>query len=82
MLYSYDWVKTEKDNPIYKQGPGEDQFNPKSGHAVLYIINQFLQQNESADERLGNKAEYLIHECLPSQTHSMKEIIKFLENNV
>ncbi len=82
MLYSYDWVKAEKENPMYKAPPGDDQFNPKSGHAILYIINYFLQKNGYEDLLMGNKAEYLLHECLPEKKLRMNEIIKFLEENI
>jgi hypothetical protein len=82
MLYSYDWVKAEKNNPIYKESPGDDEFNPKSGHAMLYVINYFIQKNGADDVNTGNKAEYLLHECLPDSSHTLKEIIKFLEKNI
>ena len=81
MLYTYEWSRAEKNNPIYSVPPGDDAFNVKSGHAILSLINHFIENKPDADVETGHKAEFLLHETLPPGKYSLAQALHFLEMN-
>jgi len=75
--YNYFWrAEDAGDNPKIKGGKERLELNRKEGNEMLYFLSNFL-----TDIRKVSRAEYLIHNKLPSAIRKHNEIEDWLTEN-
>jgi hypothetical protein len=83
LIYSdeYSWTVIDNDNPKVTGDPDKTLFNRNEGYEVLYLINKIAEINGLKQISSGQKIEKMIHDHLPSNIRSQKNVTDWIEKN-
>ena len=81
LKYTYSWNSYEKNDPRISGILDDTVFNKKEGEEVVYLINSLSEHLAWSVEEFGAKVEKLIHDHLPDQPISQKEVVMWIKEN-
>lgn len=83
LIYTdYKWkAKDDKDNPIITGFPDSALLNRSEGYEVLAFINRFSVKYGFTQVADGQKVERFIHDYLPSDVRSHKNVHDWIVAN-
>ncbi len=81
LTYQYSWSTYENDDPRVSGTPDSTEFNRKEGPEILYIINSLTDHLAYGVDCFGSKVEKLIHDQLPAEIRTQKEVVQWIINN-
>lgn len=77
----YSWTAYGNDDPKVTGEPDSTLFSRKEGYEVLYMIRKLMKNKGLSSSSSGQKAEEMIHEHLPSNVRSQKNVMDWLLDN-
>ncbi|WP_376967594.1 hypothetical protein ABNQ39_36005 (plasmid) [Azospirillum sp. A26] len=78
----YNWkAKDDKDNPKITGFPDNALLNRSEGYEVLDFINRFAAKHDLKQVASGQKVERFIHDHLPSNVRSHKNVHDWIVAN-
>lgn len=80
--FEYSWTAIPGDDPRMTGEPDSTLLNRHEGYEVLPFINRFAKAKCWRYKSSGLKVERLIHEQLPSNIRSHKNVWQWLLDNV
>lgn len=77
----YKWTAYGNDDPKITGEPDSTLFSRKEGYEVLYLINKIASENNLMQKKSGEKLERMIHNHLPGDIRSQKDVTKWIKEN-
>ena len=78
----YDWkAKDEGDNPKITGFPDNVLLARREGYEILSFINKVAKNSNQTEKPFGQKIERLIHDHLPGDIRSHKNVLQWLIDN-
>ena len=78
---SYKWTVLPNDDPRITGIPDSTLLNRHEGYEVLHFINKFMKDHNLTTVTAGQKVEKKIHDELPSDIRSHKNVSEWIVAN-
>lgn len=81
LVYKYRWSHYAKNDPRISGLPDHTNFNRQEGEEVLYLISTLTDHVAWGVEGFGGKVEKLIHDHLPEDITSQREVMRWIKEH-